>query len=164
MVLNYAYWHTHFHDDRGVVGRIVRLNKRPVTVIGVAPPGFRGTLAGFSPSFFVPIVMAGQDLLNARGDRAVDNLTGHLRAGITPAEAVADLNSIGSWLQNTYPKNESQAKLRLSRPGFGALFGGAIRAFLAGLVLLAALILLAAAQTWAVYSRCARPTVPARLP
>jgi MacB-like periplasmic core domain len=48
IVLTYAYWHTHFHDDRGVLGRSVRLNKRPVTVVGVAPPGFSGTVVGFS--------------------------------------------------------------------------------------------------------------------
>ena len=144
MVLTYAYWHAHFHDDRGVVGRSVRLSKRPVTIIGVAPPGFRGTLVGFSPSFIIPIVMSGQDLLNARGNRAVDKLTGHLKPGLAPTDATADLNSIGSWLQKTYPQNESQAKFRLSRPGFSDLFGGAIRAFLGGLVLLAALILLAA--------------------
>ncbi len=144
IVLTYAYWHTHFHDDHGVVGRSVRLNKRPVTVIGVAPPGFRGTVVGFSPSFIISIVMAGQDLLNARASRAVDKLTGHLKAGITPTEATADLNSMGSWLHKTYPQNESQAKFRLSRPGFGDLFGGAIRAFLGRLVLLATLILLAA--------------------
>jgi predicted permease len=144
MVLTYAYWHTHFHDDRGVLGRSVRLDKRPVTVIGVAPPGFRGTVVGFSPSYFIPIAMAGQDLLNARGNRAVDKLIGHLKAGIAPSEAIADLNSIASWLQKTYPQNESEANFRLSRPGFGDLFGGAIRAFLGGLVLLSALILLAA--------------------
>jgi predicted permease len=144
IVLTYAYWHTHFHDDRGVVGRLVRLNKRPVTVIGVAPPEFRGTVVGFSPSFIIPIMIAGQDLVNDRGDRAVDKLIGHLKAGITASQAIADLNSIGSWLQKTYPQNESQAKFHLSRPGFGDLFGGAIRAFLGGLALLAALILLAA--------------------
>ncbi|HEY3841388.1 MAG TPA: ABC transporter permease, partial [Bryobacteraceae bacterium] len=144
MVLTYNYWHTHFHDDRGVVGRTVRLNKRPVTVIGVAPPGFRGTVVGFSPSFIIPIVMEGRDVLNARGNRAVDKLTGHLKPGITAAEAIADLNSIGSWLEKTYPQDEGSAKFRLSRSGVSDLFGGAIRAFLGGLLLLAALILLAA--------------------
>src|ERR1700731_4630921 len=37
IVLTYAYWHTHFQDDRGVVGRIVQLNKHPFTILGVAP-------------------------------------------------------------------------------------------------------------------------------
>ena len=42
IVLNYAFWHTHFQDDRGVVGRVVQLNKHPFTILGVAPPEFRG--------------------------------------------------------------------------------------------------------------------------
>ena len=52
MVLGYAYWHTHFQDDRGVVGRVVQVNKHPFTVIGVAPLEFRGTLVFFSPDFY----------------------------------------------------------------------------------------------------------------
>src|SRR5580698_3642859 len=42
IVLTYAYWHAHFQDDRGVVGRVVQLNKHPLTILGVAPPEFRG--------------------------------------------------------------------------------------------------------------------------
>ena len=42
MVLSYAYWHAHFHDDRAVLGRTVQVNKHPFTIIGVAPPKFRG--------------------------------------------------------------------------------------------------------------------------
>jgi hypothetical protein len=56
IVLSYAYWHSHFHDDRGVVGRIVQMNQHPLTILGVAPPGFRGTIAFVSPNFFVPMV------------------------------------------------------------------------------------------------------------
>ena len=40
VVLSYAYWRGHFHDDAGVVGRTVQINKRQFTIIGVAPPGF----------------------------------------------------------------------------------------------------------------------------
>jgi hypothetical protein len=31
MVLSYAYWHSHFHDDRGVLGRVVQVNKHLFT-------------------------------------------------------------------------------------------------------------------------------------
>ena len=55
-MLTYAYWHSHFQDDRGVVGRVVRLNKHPFTILGVAPPEFQGTLLFFSPDFLVPMV------------------------------------------------------------------------------------------------------------
>jgi hypothetical protein len=43
IVLSYAYWRSHFQGDPGVVGRTVQLNKHPFTILGVAPPAFRGT-------------------------------------------------------------------------------------------------------------------------
>jgi hypothetical protein len=56
IVLSYAYWHSHFEDDRGVVGRVVQINKHPFTILGVAPPEFQGTLLFFSPDLWAPIV------------------------------------------------------------------------------------------------------------
>ncbi|MGA2218008.1 MAG: ABC transporter permease, partial [Terracidiphilus sp.] len=56
VVLAYGYWHSRFQDDRSIVGRTVLLNKHPYTVIGVAPPGFQGTLMFIDPDFFMPIV------------------------------------------------------------------------------------------------------------
>ena len=148
IVLTYAYWHSHFQDDRGVVGRTVQINKHPFTIIGVTPPGFRGTVLIFLPDFFVPIVnqeqVDGWNGLNDRANRWVIAV-GHLKAGVTPAQAVADLDSIGSYLEKTYPKVESQLRFTVALEGLpGPVFGGAIKAFLAGLMLLAALILLAA--------------------
>jgi hypothetical protein len=149
IVLSYAYWHSHFHDDRGVVGRIVQLNKHPFTILGVAPPGFRGTLVFVSPNFFVPMVnqeqLEGWNGLNDRGSRGLIMAMGHLKAGVTPAQAAADLNSIGSYLEKTYPKDERQMSFLLARPGLlGDQFSRPFQAFFAGLMLLAGLILLAA--------------------
>ncbi|HVN82944.1 MAG TPA: ADOP family duplicated permease, partial [Terriglobia bacterium] len=148
IVLTHAYWHSHFQDDRGVVGRIVKLNKHPFTIIGVTPPGFHGTFLPFHPAFFVPIVNhdeGGTDELNARGNRWVDQTIGHLKAGVTPEQAVADLNSIGSYLEKAYPKDDGKMTFTLARPSlFGDSLGRPAQAFLMGLALLAGLILLAA--------------------
>jgi predicted permease len=149
IVLTYAFWHTHFQDDRGVVGRIVQLNKHPFTILGVAPPEFRGTLVFVFPDFWVPLVnqeqIEGVNVLNARGNRGILMVMGHLKAGVTPSQAVADLNSIGSFLEKTYPKDDGQMTFTLARPGLtGDWLGGPLRAFLTGLMLLAGLILLAA--------------------
>src|ERR1035441_5210647 len=56
VVLSYAYWHSHFHDDAGVVGRTIEINKHQLTIIGVAPPGFRGTELFFAPAMWIPMV------------------------------------------------------------------------------------------------------------
>jgi predicted permease len=149
IVLGYAYWHSHFHDDRGVVGRTVQLNKHPFTVLGVAPPNFRGTIVFVSPNFFAPLVnheqIDGANDLNDRASRWLLMVMGHLKAGVTRAQATADLNSIGSYLEKTYATDEEKTGFLLARPGlFGDQFGPSIQAFLAGLMLLAGLILLAA--------------------
>ena len=149
VVLSYDYWHSTFHDDRGVVGRIVQLNKHPFTILGVAPPGFRGTLVFFSPRFFVPVVNRGQvegaNDLDQRGTRALMGVIGHLKPGVTPAQATADLNSTASYLRKNYPNEERNISFSLGRPNlFGDQFGRPVQAFLGGLMLLAGLILLAA--------------------
>ncbi|MFZ0820782.1 MAG: ABC transporter permease [Candidatus Acidiferrales bacterium] len=149
IVLTYMYWHSNFQDDRGVVGRTVLLNKHPFTVIGVAPPEFHGTVLFFAPDLFTPIVNHGQidveNNLNDRGSRWVFMVMGHLKTGVTPAQAAADLNSIGSYLEKTYPKDDGNMTFTLTRPSLiGDVLGPPIRAFVTGLMLLAGLILLAA--------------------
>ena len=146
IVLAYAYWHSHFQDDRGVVGRVIQLNKHPFTILGVAPPEFQGTLLFFSPDLWAPMVdqqqVEGLNVLNARGNRGILMVLGHLKAGVTPAQATADLNSVGSYLEKSYPKDDSQMAFTLARPGLlGDFFGSPARAFLTGLLLLAGLIL-----------------------
>jgi predicted permease len=149
IVLSYAYWHTQFHDDNSVLGRIIQVNKHPFTIIGVAPPDFRGTLVFYSPNFFVPLVdkevVEGAADLNDRGSRGLIQVIGHLKPGVTPAQAVADLNSVGSWLEKAYPKDERQLSFALGRPSLlGDQTAAPIQAFVAGLMGLATLILLAA--------------------
>ena len=154
IVLTYGYWHTHFQDDRGVVGRTVQINKHPFTIVGVAPPEFYGTLLFLSPDFFLPMVnreqvegasTLGTNVLNTRTTRWIFMVMGHLKAGVTPAQAVADLNSIGSYLEKTYPTVDGQMTFSLARPGlYGDFLGRPVRAFVTGLMLLAGLILLAA--------------------
>jgi predicted permease len=148
LVLTYGYWHTRFHDDQGVVGRDVLVDKQPYTVIGVAPPGFQGTLLFGSPDFFMPIVnqdqLGGGHTLSERGNsHAIFEVFGHLKMGVTPAKAAADVNAVGATLANTYPNEVSHKSSSLSRPGLTS-FAGPVRAFVAGLMLLAGLILLAA--------------------
>jgi predicted permease len=149
LVISYAYWHSHFQDDRGVVGRVVQVNKHPFTILGVAPSGFNGTLLFFFPDFWAPMVqqeqIQGRDVLNARGTRDIFMVLGHLKAGVTQAQAIADLNSVGSYLEKTYPKDDAHMTYSLARPSLaGDMLGPAVKGFVTGMMLLAGLILLAA--------------------
>jgi predicted permease len=147
-VLSYAYWQSHFHNDPGVVGRVLRINKQPITIIGVAPPDFRGTELFFAPELWIPMmqqtVVQGYDQLKYRGNHS-NFVVGRLKPGTTAAQATADLNSLAAWLSQTYPSDDEAIKFTLARPGLvGDMLGGPARAFMAGMTLLAGLILLAA--------------------
>ena len=149
IVLSYNYWRTQFHQDPGVVGRVVQVNKHPFTIIGVAPRDFHGTMVFYSPNFFVPLVnqaqVEGASALNDRANRDLIDVVGHLRPGVTPAQAVADLNAVGAYLEQTYPREDGNMTFALARTSLlGDQMLGPVRAFLAGLMLLAGLILLAA--------------------
>src|SRR6185369_12004668 len=150
IVLSYAFWHARFHDDPGVVGSVVQVNKHPYTIVGVTPRGFNGTLLFFGPDFFAPIVqqeqLEGANDLDARGLRgSIFQSLGHLKPGVTPQQAADDINAISADLQRLYPKEHEHLPVALWRPSlYGEFLGGPMRAFLTALMLLATLILLAA--------------------
>jgi predicted permease len=149
VVLTWSWWHSHFQDDRSVIGRKVLISRHPFTVIGVTPPSFEGTLLFFVPDMFVPMVdgpeINGWDGLNDRGNRWVFQTLGHLRPGVTPAQAAVNLDAIGKYLERTYPTDFSHREFRLINPAlYGSFLGNPVRGFVTGLMLLAGLILLAA--------------------
>jgi predicted permease len=148
IVLSYAYWHSHFQDDRGVVGRVVRLNSHPYTILGVTSPDFRGTLVFFAANFYVPMVnqdqIVGESTLNSRGQRRVIQILGHLKPGVTKQQAVADLDTVGAALAKAYPTDDSDESFALARPNLLSALDRPVRAFVSVLMLLAGLILLAA--------------------
>ncbi len=133
IVLSFDYWHSHFQDDPGVVGRVVRLNKHPFTIIGVAQPGFHGTLSFFHPDLFEPIVnhaFFSEDAMTDRGNHWVFMSLGHLKPGVTQSQAIADLNSIGADLEKNYPKDDRKMTFNLARPSlYGDYIGRPMREF-----------------------------------
>ncbi len=148
IVLSYSYWKAHFQPDPAVVGRVVRLNKYDYTILGVAPEGFRGTELFYAPDFWAPIVnqqqIEGSSDLESRTNRG-RWVVGRLKTGVTLAQATSDLGSVAAYLAKTYPKDDDGIQFAVARPGLaGDMLGGPVRAFVAGLMLLTALILIAA--------------------
>src|SRR5262249_38717432 len=70
-IIRYRLWQRRFGGDRNVLGKSIRLNRHELTIIGVAPPDFRGTTVGFVYDVWIPITMANEmgtgPTLNYRG-------------------------------------------------------------------------------------------------
>ncbi len=85
VVLSHDLWLNRFGSDPGVLGRTLEINRRPYTVVGVAPPGFRGAKPGLRTDLFAPLAMKqqvwGGSSLEDRG-YAWLNVLGRLRPGI----------------------------------------------------------------------------------
>jgi len=146
-VLSYGYWRSHFGGDPQIVGKTILINKHPLSVIGVAPEKFRGTELFFSPALWIPMVdekqIDGWNYLDERGDHPIF-VVGRLKPGVNTAAAEADLNVVSKQLAAQYPESDQSLQIRLARPGLvGDTLGRPVRAFLGGVMLLAALILLA---------------------
>jgi predicted permease len=147
-VLSFASWYSRFHADPHIVGKTVRLNAHPFSVIGVAPRDFQGTELWFMPEIWVPMsMMKAIEGWSWLDDRFSKNtwILGRLRDDVTPQQATANLNTIAQQLAKEYPKSDTNLAFELARPGLlGNIMGAPVRAFLLGLGLLAGLVLLAA--------------------
>ncbi|HTB97545.1 MAG TPA: ABC transporter permease [Terracidiphilus sp.] len=148
IVLSYSFWQNRFHSDAGVVGRPVELNRHVYTILGVAPPQFRGAELIYSPDLWVPMVdeaqIEGTSDLEDRNNRGLW-MIGRLKPQVTVAQSEGDLARIAADLKKAYPIDDDGLHFTLARPGLvGDMLGGPVRAFVAGLMLLAGLILLAA--------------------
>ena len=98
VVLGYEYWQRKFALSPSIIGKDIRLNGSPFTVVGVAPAGFDGDVVGEEMSLFVPISMQ-PEIIRGRhwlksGNNSWLSLIGRLKPNITAAQAEANLNVV----------------------------------------------------------------------
>ena len=93
LVLGYAYWQERFGGDPGVVGRQVRLNGSPATIIGVAERRFHGTYANVDLHGFVPLSYLAEDFFHDR-NRPRLTVMGMLKPGVSLAQAESEAQVI----------------------------------------------------------------------
>ncbi|MEA2538763.1 MAG: hypothetical protein QOH35_129, partial [Acidobacteriaceae bacterium] len=147
-VLSWAAWKNYFNGDPAIIGKIIRLNKLPYTVIGVTPQGFYGTEKFFQPQVYVPMSNEAEiEKFNWLDGRQTHNVwaIARIKEGISLPQVQADLNTVASRITKQFPKEEAGLSIRVLRPGLlGDTFGAPARAFLAGIMALAGIVLLAA--------------------
>jgi macrolide transport system ATP-binding/permease protein len=110
VVLAPDFWKREFGGDPSVVGRVVRLNGKDFTVIGVAPETFPGLYIFMRPDLYVPLAMAGtfstepqKNFFVNRDDREL-TVRARLKPGATLREARGELAVLGRNFEREYPK------------------------------------------------------------
>src|ERR1700722_6194817 len=135
-VLSWAAWKNYFNSDPAIIGKTVRLNKLPYTVIGVTPRGFYGTEKFLQPEIFVPMSNEAEiekfNWLDGRQNHNVWAIA-RIKEGINLPQVQADLNTVASRITKQFPKEDAGLSVLVVRAGLlGDSFGTPARAFLVG--------------------------------
>jgi predicted permease len=110
LVLGYSYWQERFGGDPDILGTQVSIDGHPLTVVGVAPKGFRGLYGGaIDVQAYLPFNMFSVEQRN--GGWATDRtsrslyIMGRLKPGTSPDQAQASLDVVAAHLVREYPKD-----------------------------------------------------------
>ncbi len=159
VVLSYSLWTRRFGSDEKYIGQTITLNGTPYTVVGIAPPSFKGIVSLGRPDLlWVPItmrdyVLTGQlkDWENNRRFRWT-SIVGRLKPQVGIAEARVAMKTIAAGLEKEYPRENkgrtaelfplNESALGINQRRQFSLAGGVLMGVV-GLVLLIACVNLA---------------------
>ena len=106
VILSNRLWRNHFGSDPNILGKAVRVNGQPYTVVGVTPPGYQDRLPF---QIWAPLAFAPADVTH---DQHWISVMGRLKDGVSIAQAQAEMDRIAQQLQQEFPN--SNAKLGVS--------------------------------------------------
>jgi len=112
VVLSYSFWQSHFNRAEDVVGRVLMLDGRPHTVIGIMPQGFQFPIQTDPIEMYITLA---EDAASPDGStpytqqRGSHSLLGiaRLKPGVSPAQANAELRTIAATLEKKYPETNT---------------------------------------------------------
>jgi macrolide transport system ATP-binding/permease protein len=109
VVLGFALWQRDFGADSSIIGRSIRLNDQPMTVVGVASGRFGGMIAGWStdlwiPAMTVPLIerTGGELRIEERGSKWV-SMIGRLKPGVTVQQARSEVDALAAGMRSEHP-------------------------------------------------------------
>lgn len=121
-VISETLWREYFHADPAIAGKVIELNRRPFTIIGIVPAVFQGTMDGLQFDLWVPVTTMFSELTDSRywlSDRNWRSLTlmARLKPGVDRRQAQAEVQTIARRLAVRYPdsnRNLSAAVLPMA--------------------------------------------------
>ena len=124
VVISDSLWRRDFASDPDIVGKTLEVNNCLLTVVGVAEPGFHGTIVSYDIELYVPVMMAPQigvsnpaaPASNVLADRRYGLLfpQGHLRAGTSHAAAAGQAEAMWTALSADRPVDDPVQHLRVA--------------------------------------------------
>jgi predicted permease len=117
-VLSYSYWKW-LGADPNIAGKRLTLNNVQLTIVGVTPKSFVGTIFSDFPDVWYPLSMdavmshQAQDWRTDRANRIL-GLVGRLKPGVTRQQAQADVQLLSKQLAEAYPKTDKDRKAVLA--------------------------------------------------
>jgi putative ABC transport system permease protein len=118
VVISERFWRTNLHSDASAIGKPIRVNGLPTTVVGVMPKSFDPLLSNSNlwiPAAFTPAQLAEHD------DHYL-NVMARLKPGVAIARAQSELDVIAERLQKQYPLDDADRGFRI-QPLASALLG-----------------------------------------
>jgi predicted permease len=144
VVISDGLWRRAYGADPNIVGRTLRLDNDPFTIIGVLPPGFRhpGPTVSGDVEVFGAAGFTGEPFPKpARGTRILVNAIGRLKPGLTLAQAQTRLTTMAAELRHAFPGDyPPQTQWTIEIQSLQETLVGNVRPML--LVLLGAVILI----------------------
>jgi predicted permease len=111
VVLGFALWQRDFGADSSIIGRSIRLNDQPMTVIGVAPSSWGGMITGWATDLWVtamtlPLIerTGGELRVDQRGSKWL-GMIGRLKPGVTLQQARSEINVLAEGMRSEHPRD-----------------------------------------------------------
>ncbi|HET6890399.1 MAG TPA: ABC transporter permease [Pyrinomonadaceae bacterium] len=101
VILSNRMWTRHFGADPEIIGKEIRMNGEPYTVVGVMPPGMYDRLP---MQLWVPLAFRPEQIVH---DAHFLLVMARLKDGVSLAQAQAEMNGIAQQLQNEHPKSST---------------------------------------------------------
>jgi predicted permease len=146
IVIGHGVWRRRFGADPAIAGKRIILSGRPFTVVGVAPPAFRGLDLILDCQFWVPLANLDQLLPNTGNYQSRDyhwiTVAGRLHPGVTRTQAAAELAVIAQRLAQAHPEAEKDGGFQFEPAGsLPPRDRSTVTMFLAALTVVALLVL-----------------------
>ncbi|MGO4881758.1 MAG: ABC transporter permease [Bryobacteraceae bacterium] len=145
VVIGNGIWRRRFGSDPAIVGKSVMLSSRPFTVVGVAPPGFRGLDLILDCQFWVPIGNLDELLPNTANYPSRDyhwiDAAARLRSGVTHSQAAAELAVLARQVAQSYAQDKDGGFRFEPAGSLPPRDSGLVQMFLAALSVVALLVL-----------------------